>query len=367
MQVGSQQVNGGTGRVKGGLDQLRGGAEGLAFGTSQIADGIEKMMNPMKILQSGLQTAADGSFKLQSGVTQAGQFLQTVSDSNGTPGFYIPEDTLKSNADLQKSMDVYISKDGHLAQFNLVMTQSPYSQAAIASIPGFLQTAHTALTASPIHTGVFFAGGPTASQYDLNQISAQDFTRTAVLILAAIFLLLVVMLRSLLTPLWVIVSLGVTYFVTMGILQWVFVGWFHQTGISWAVPFFSFLLLVALGVDYCIFLMSRYEETLVTGKSPRDAIYQSMKQMGGVIFSAAFIMAGTFGSMTISGVTTLMEIGASVVIGLFLYATLIMGLLVPSGITLIGAAHHWPFIQKQKEQDSEKGTFESSTVKSEQV
>lgn len=244
-------------------------------------------------------------------------------------------------------MNAYISPNGHIAKFTTVLRVNPYSMAAINDVSSVEQAAQVALQNSPIHTGTIYATGTTPTQYELNKVSNQDFTRTVTLVLAAIFILLVLMLRSLITPLYIILSLAGTYFASMGLLQTITDHVLGKPGLSWPVPFFVFLLLVALGVDYSIFLMSRFEEEITRGLPPKKAIHVAMRKMGNVIFSAAVIMAGTFGSMMVAGVSSLVEIGISVVIGLLLYFTLFLGFFVPAMAAIVDSGHFWPFTAHQ--------------------
>ena len=84
--------------------------------------------------------------------------------------------------------------------------------------------------------------------------------RTAVWMIIGIVLILIVLLRSLVMPIYLLASLILTYFVSLGVAEWIFVDMFGYSGVSWAVPFFGFVMLLALGVDYSIFLMSRFNE-----------------------------------------------------------------------------------------------------------
>ena len=190
-------------------------------------------------------------------------------------------------------MNAYISPNGKVAKFVIVLRSNPYSTQALAAVPGLQQNAQQALRESPISAGTLYTAGTTPIQSTINHVSSGDFARTVMMVLAAVFILLVLMLQSILTPLYVIASLAGMYFVTMGLLQTITLHVLHEPGLSWPVPFFVFLPSVALGVDYSIFLMSRFEEELGNGMSPRDAMVTAMGQMGNVIFSAALIMAGT--------------------------------------------------------------------------
>ncbi len=299
----------------------------------------------MDPLASGLSHAASGAGKLQSGVQSVQDYLASTkqAQAQGNPGFFVPSATLSDNSGLRQAMDAYISPNGHIATWTVILKQNPYSKQAIDEMPAIQRAAEAGLNVSPISHGTFYLGGTSATQAALNQLSAQDFTRTMILIFCAIFLLLVFMLRSILAPIYILLSLAATYFVTMGIVQTITLHVLHHSGISWAVPFFVFLLLVALGVDYSIFLMSRFDEMLRAGMKPLAAMRASMAQMGNVVFSAAVIMMGTFGSLTVTGITTTTEIGLSVIIGLLLYALVLLAFFVPASAAVMGGAHHWPF------------------------
>jgi uncharacterized membrane protein YdfJ with MMPL/SSD domain len=116
---------------------------------------------------------------------------------------------------------------------------------------------------------------------------------------------------------------------------------------------FMFFLLIALGVDYSIFLMSRFDEEFSRRSSAGPAMQAALRAMGIVIFSAAMIMAGTFGSLTASGMTTLLEIGTGIIIGLLLYAVVMLGFIVPAFATIAGNGHHWPFARHTTESEKQ--------------
>lgn len=341
---GVHAVASGATALSNGASKLSGGATSLASGSHQVTGGIQTLTSSLGLLSPGLNQAVSGIGQLNRGVGQAKNYL-TSSDAavhQGDPGFYVPASAL-SSGDLLQAMNAYISPDGHVAKFTIVLTSNPYSSQAISDVPAIQHAAQVALSASPDHSGTIYAAGTTPTQADLNHISTQDFTRTVALILAAIFILLVLMLRSVVTPLYIILSLSGTYLITMGLLQTITLHVLHKPGLSWAVPFFVFLLLVALGVDYSIFLMSRFEEEMAHGLPPRRAIQVAMGHMGNVVFSAAIIMAGTFGSMSVAGVSSLVEIGLSVIIGLLLYFAVILGFFVPACAAVFGWGHFWPF------------------------
>ena len=135
-------------------------------------------------------------------------------------------------------------------------------------------------------------GGVTSSNHDLNNISNEDYTRTMMLMLIGITIILIILFRSIVMPLYLMASLLLTFYTSMAITEVIFVRLLGNSGISWAVPFFGFVMLVALGIDYSIFLMDRFRE--YRDLSPDQAILKAMKSMGGVIMSAAIILGRYF-------------------------------------------------------------------------
>lgn len=342
LQDGASGLASGSNQLSAGASKLASGASQVTVGSQQVSQGLKQFSSSVGGMAQGLTQASSGASQLQRGVTQVQSFLQHSSKAS-SPGFYVPESAIKTNSSLKQAMGAYISPNGHIAKFTVTLSENPYSAAAIQSMSTLTQAAQTALLASPLNHGNILVGGTTATQANMNQLSTQDFTRTMTFVFVAVLLLLMFMLRSVLAPIYILISLAATYFVTMGILQMVAIHILNHPGVSWSVPFFVFLLLVALGVDYCIFLMSRFAEEYNEGTSPENAIRKAMRAMGNVVFSAAFIMAGTFGSMTVTGMSTMVEIGLAIIIGLFFYTMFLLAFFVPASVSIIGRAHSWPF------------------------
>lgn len=346
---GSQRLSSGTQALAHGLTQLQSAASSLSQGATQVSGGVNALTSGLAQLGHGQTQLQSALTKLSGGTKQVEQALKKSNQATfeGDPGFYVPSSAISSNKSLLKAMNAYISPNGHIADIRVMLVPDPYSMTAIQDLPRIEAMASSAFQASPIHSGTIRFTGTTPTQAELNSVSSSDFTRTMFLILGAIFILLVILLRSIIAPLYMIASLAGTYYVTMGILQNIAVHILGKSGVSWTVPFFVLLLLVALGVDYSIFLLSRFDEEL--RRHPewniRTAMFHSMRNMGNVIFSAAAIMAGTFGSMAVSGVNSLVEIGISVVVGLALYSFVLLALFVPACTAIVNRAHFWPFMR----------------------
>jgi RND superfamily putative drug exporter len=255
-------------------------------------------------------------------------------------GFYIPQDVLDSK-DFEQSLDAYMSMDRKVMTIDVVFDQNPYSKEVLDSVSEITETVERVVKDTKLENADVAVGGVSSMHKDLDTISEADYSRTVVLMLIGISIILIILFRSIIMPLYLIGSLVLTYFTSMAIAEVIFVNILGYSGISWAVPFFAFVILVALGIDYSIFLMDRFNE--FRHMPVEQAILISMKKMGTVIISAAIILGGTFAAMMPSGVLSLLQIATILLIGLSLYALVILPLFVPVMVKTFGEANWWPF------------------------
>lgn len=282
-------------------------------------------------------------------------YVQEVRSATRPTGEPSPELTpeqqqqMMASPEYQQALNFYLSEDGKSGKIEIILAENPYSEEALSVIDDLLLTLKDGYAAGGGTATDIKLAGNTATYEELEGISQNDFISTATLVVIGILIVLIVMLRSIVAPVYILLSLALNYLITMGILEFVFVRMLDFPGLSWTVSFFVFLIIVALGVDYSIFLMARFKEEYRPGQVS-EAIRKAMVSTGGVIYSAAVIMGGTFAAFMYSGVDTLVQIGAGIVIGLALYTTLFMGLAVPAIAKLLGEANWWwPFGQKQKQ------------------
>ncbi|SDW42838.1 efflux RND transporter permease subunit [Paenibacillus sp. CF384] len=330
------KLNPGVSKVADGLGQL-------ANGQTQAADGTAKLGSGLQELTGGLKDGAAGLGDISKGLTSVKDAQSTIGDSQ-IPGWNLPQEALDS-PEMKQALDYYISTDGETAKMDIVLSVNPYSPEALTTVDQIREALKHSFEGSAIEGAHVYVSGTSAQISELKDISKNDFTRTGAFVLIGIFIVLMILLRSILAPLYVLLSLGFNFLVTMGIVEFIFVQLLGKEGLSWSASFFVFLIIVALGVDYSIFLMARFKEEY----RPRGITYAMTKAMsttGGVIISAAVIMGGTFAALMMSGVNTLLQIGAGIVIGLILYATVFMGLVIPALANLFGEANWWPFRQR---------------------
>ncbi|GAA4385166.1 MMPL family transporter [Actinomadura verrucosospora] len=199
-------------------------------------------------------------------------------------------------------------------------------------------------------------GGYTAQQYDTQQTAAHDRTLIIPVVLAIILVILVVLLRSLPLPVLLIATVALNYVATLGVAALVFRHLFGFTGLDASVPLYGFVFLVALGVDYNIFLMSRVrEETRRWGV--REGVLRGLTATGGVITSAGVVLAATFAALVVIPLSFLAQIAFIVAFGVLLDTLVVRSLLVPALVRMIGPKVWWPARFDHHPQDA--GTAET--------
>ncbi|MEV5867767.1 MMPL family transporter [Streptomyces tendae] len=184
-------------------------------------------------------------------------------------------------------------------------------------------------------------GGYTAQQYDTQETAGEDRTLIVPVVLAIILVILILLLRSLLLPVLLVATVALNFLATLGVSALVFTHVFGFGGTDASVPLYGFVFLVALGVDYNIFLMSRVrEEALRHGV--REGILRGLTATGGVITSAGVVLAATFAALGVIPLAFLVQIAFIVAFGVLLDTLVVRSLLVPALARDIGAVAWWP-------------------------
>ena len=184
-------------------------------------------------------------------------------------------------------------------------------------------------------------GGTTALQHDNNQSSRRDLKVIIPLILLAVTIILVFLLRSLWAPLVLLLTTLLSFGATLGVAAWLFNHVWHFPGADPSVVIFGFVFLVALGIDYNIFLMTRVREEIIK-TNLRTGVLKALVVTGGVITSAGIVLAATFAALGVITILFLVQIAFVVAFGVLLDTLLVRSLLVPSLSLELGPKIWWP-------------------------
>ena len=235
----------------------------------------------------------------------------------------------------------FTSYNQNMLRYDVVLNINPYSNEALDFIPKLRNNLSEALDSSSLIEPNIYVGGETAEAYDTRTAAKRDTFLVLPLILLAIGIVLVILLKSLVAPLYLLMTIIFTYFSTLGISIFIFKHIFNQDTVTPGLAFFLFIFLNALGVDYNIYLMSRLKEE--SAKSPLDkAVLKTLALTGGVITSAGLILAGTFSALMSLPLQDLFQLGFAVAIGVLMDTFITRTLIVPSLVKLLGQWIWWP-------------------------
>lgn len=224
--------------------------------------------------------------------------------------------------------------DGRV-RIDVTLADAADSDAAKRTVAALRGTLHAVPGADAL------VGGFTAQQYDTQVTAERDRKLIVPVVLAIILVILAGLLRSLLLPVLLVATVGLNFVATLGVSALVFEHVLGFTGTDAAVPLYGFVFLVALGVDYNIFLMSRVrEETVLHGT--REGVRRGLVATGGVITSAGVVLAATFAALAVIPLAFLVQIAFIVAFGVLLDTLVVRSLLVPALVRDIGPAVWWP-------------------------
>lgn len=308
---GAGQLNSGIGQLAGQAPQLISGISQLNTGAGQLSAGAGKLASKVPQLTSGIDT-------VNSGLGQGETYLRGLGSSAAADTFYIPKEFLKNDM-FKKSMDVYLSPDKKSAQIIVVFDSNPSATEATKKSQELSTMAKKSLQGTALKNAKVAMGGQSSKIEDTKTVASGDFLRTAAIMLIGIGIALMFVTRSLLQPIYILGTLLIAYLCSLSINQWIVKAVLGKSMLTWNTPFFSFIMLIALGVDYSIFLMTRYRELESEGyTTPSARILKACAIIGTVVVSAAIILGGTFAALIPSGIPTLIEVALAVDIGLLI-------------------------------------------------
>ena len=308
---GAGQLNNGVGQLASQAPQLISGIGQLNSGAGQLASGAGKLASRVPQLTTGIDT-------VNSGLGQGETYLKGLGSSAAADTFYIPKEFLKNDM-FKKSMDVYLSPDKKSAQIIVVFNSNPSATEATDESQELSAMAKKTFQGTTLKNAKVAMGGQSSKIKDTKSVASGDFIRTAAIMLIGIGIALMFVTRSLLQPVYILGTLLIAYLCSLSINQWIVKAVLGRSMLTWNTPFFSFIMLIALGVDYSIFLMTRYNELKEEGfTTPSSRILKACAIIGTVVISAAIILGGTFAALIPSGIPTLIEVALTVDVGLLI-------------------------------------------------
>jgi RND superfamily putative drug exporter len=341
---------GNPGGMRAEVNLLQQGANTLADGSRQLADGVQLLVDQVKNLGSGLG--------------EASEFLLAMKDNANTPamaGFYIPpqvlsyatgeggnpaaipagaQDLLRGlNVDeLKKLASAFVSPNGHAMRYLIQTNLNPFNSAAMDQVNAITTTAQGAQPNTTLADASISVVGLPAVLKDTRDYSDHDVRFVIAMTICVVLLILILLLRAIVAPLYLIGSVIVSYLSALGIGVIVFQFILGQD-LHWSVPGLTFVILVAVGADYNMLLISRLRDESALGV--RSGVIRTVSSTGGVITAAGLIMAASMYGLLFASLSNVVQ-GAFVLgTGLLLDTFLVRTVTVPAIAVLVGRANWW--------------------------
>ena len=249
----------------------------------------------------------------------------------------------------------YLSADGMVARIYVTTVTNPYDTKSFDTVRSLRTLLSTnaggfaiAGAAAGSSTVQAYVGGATAEFTDVQETISADFIRVAAITIIGILIVLILLLRAVVAPVYLVLTVLLSYATSLSISALILQHVFGQGGINYFIPLMVFVLLVALGSDYNIFLMSRVREESAT-RDLRSGIRIASARTGTVITSAGLILAGTFGALVSSPLQLLFQVGLAGALGVLIDTFVVRSLLVPALTAFIGEHAWWPFHRRSGE------------------
>jgi putative drug exporter of the RND superfamily len=302
-----------------------------------------------QLAASGLFTGVTGPLN-PAGVTLTGAQYQALHAALGNPAALpsVPPADSKIPADVYRvyrATAQYVSPDGKTIQFETgLKAGDPSTTAAMNAVPSIrAEAASVAKTLGAVDYGV---GGEAPAFYDISHISDSDLAHVVPVAIIVIGLLLCLVIRSLIAPLYLIASVALSFFAALGLSAILFIGLGGESGLTFILPFLMFIFLLALGEDYNILVMSRIREE-AHHLPLRDAVSQAVGATGTTVTSAGLVLAGTFSVFALvggrqSGGSQIIDVGIGLALGVLMDTFVVRTVLVPCTVMLLGRWNWWP-------------------------
>ena len=242
------------------------------------------------------------------------------------------------------------SADGSVASFSVYLDGDPASDASIAAVKGPIRDG--AHEAAPDGTEAL-VGGTTSVFVDFQAAMNRDYRVVFPVAAIVIMLILALLLRSLVAPLYLMAAVGLGFAATLGATSILFQNILGHSGLIFILPIYVYLFVVALGTDYNILMIARLREEARDGLEPRDAAAEAIKHAGPTIAAAGVILAGTFASLMLAGNSFFTSMGFALAFGIAVSAFGMAMFFVPAITALIGHAAWWPGHGDEKKPEAE--------------
>jgi RND superfamily putative drug exporter len=347
-----------------------------AMGDSESIDGIKAMtedfgagsIQPTQIVITGDVVVFDGtnfnyayldaidnvtaSVASQSEV----QKVTGITRPYGEPIDYRNLDALtdEERSQVMSAMLSALGNDNRSVLLTVILTEQPQSAGSVAFTSELRADLADMKAQEPQLAGSeIYVGGVTAALYDTAKFTDSEFRNVEILVVIGIFIVLMVVLGSVLLPAFAVITIAMSISWAFALTYLVF-GTLLSLPVLWLIPLILFVMLMGIGIDYNIFILTRIREEIHKGKETKEAVVDAVDWTGGIITALALIMAGAFGAMMLSSNAMLQEFGFALTVAILLDAMIVRTYIVPAGLAVMGKKAWWAPGRLQREGREEK-------------
>lgn len=331
------------------IDEVTQRTADVQINTDQLSDLAPKLTALLPQTIASMKTSRDlslASYNSQKALIDQMQAMNDTALSMGAAFdgaknddlFYLPPEAFQ-NPDFQRGLTMFLSPDGKSARMFITHQSDPATVDGIARVTSERKAAQEALKMSSLSDAKIYLGGVAATYKDMADGARYDLMIAVVSSLTLIFMIMLILTRSVVAALTIVGTAGSSIAASFGISVLL---WQDLFGIQvhWLVMLMSVIILLAVGSDYNLLLVSRFQDEIHAGL--KTGIIRSMAGTGGVVTSAGLVFAATMAGMLGSKLTVLAQMGSTIAIGLLLDTLIVRSLLMPSIATLLGRWFWWP-------------------------
>lgn len=299
---------------------------------------IQSMKNQKQMMldQYQVQKAQqDQTMAMQQNATAMGEAFDAAKNDDS---FYLPPEAF-DNADFKRGIKLFLSPDGHAVRFTIIHQGNPLTEEGTSRIEPLKTAAADAIKGTPLEGSTIYLGGSAAMYKDLQQGADYDLLIVAVAALILIFIIMVVLIRAVVAAAVIVGTVVLSLAASFGLSVLL---WQHVIGIPlhWMVLPMSVIVLLAVGSDYNLLLVSRMKEEIHAGLN--TGVIRAMVGTGSVVTSAGLVFAFTMVSMAVSKLIVIGQVGTTIGLGLLFDTLVVRSLMTPSVASLLGRWFWWP-------------------------
>lgn len=320
-----------------GMDEQGNVAQQLAT----VEQGANLLADSSRALAIGTQLLVDQTKVMGGGLDQASAFLEAMKRDAADPpmsGFNIPPQIL-TQPEFQKAAALFISPDGHSARLLVQTGLDPFGTEAMDQVTDIIEAAESARPNTVLADAQISMVGFSSLQDEIRDYYGGDVKLIMIFTLVVVLVVLIFLLRSLVAPIYLVGTVVLSYLSALGIGV-IFFQFILGQEMAWSVPGMTFLVLVAVGADYNLLLISRIRDEAHHGMGP--AVVRTIGATGGVITSAGLIFAASMFGLTFSSLAALVQMGFVIGVGLLLDTFVVRTVTVPAIAVLLGNLNWWP-------------------------